>query len=90
MFLRPEKYVSKVIKNAGYACYLVANRKVAEILLPKDKAVECFFERNRFTRYQTFTRAIPNKRMPSKNSPSNVAGKTEETMSKEYIIIMRK
>jgi hypothetical protein len=59
-------------------------------LLPADKAIERFFERNGFTNYQTFTRNIPNKRMPSKNSPSNVAGRTEETMSKEYIIIMRK
>ncbi len=28
--------------------------------------------------------------MPSRNSPSNVAGKTEETMSKEFIVIMQK
>ncbi len=84
------KNVSNVIKNGGYACYVVANRRVAGILLPTDKAIECFFESNGFTTFQTFTRNIPNKRMPSKNSPSNVAGKTVETMSKEYIIIMRK
>jgi DNA modification methylase len=82
--------VSKVIKSGGYACYVVANRKVAGISLPTDKAIECFFEKNGFTTFQTFARNIPNKRMPSKNSPSNIVGKTEETMSKEYIIIMRK
>lgn len=82
--------VSKVIKTEGYACYVVANRKVAGILLPTDKAIKCFFERNGFTTFQTFTRNIPNKRMPSKNSPSNIAGKTDETMSKEYIIVMRR
>ena len=84
------KKVSKVIKSGGYACYVVANRKVAGISLPTDKAIECFFERNGFTTFQTFTRNIPNKRMPSKNSPSNIVGKTEETMSKEFIVVMRK
>jgi len=28
--------------------------------------------------------------MPSRNSPTNIAGKTEETMGKEYIIVMVK
>jgi DNA modification methylase len=84
------KNVSKVIKCGGYACYVVANRKVAGISLPTDKAIECFFEKNGFTNYKNFTRHIPNKRMPARNSPSNVTGRTEETMSKEFIIIMQK
>lgn len=75
--------VSKVIKNVGSACYVVANRKVTGVSLPTDQAIQCFFEKYGFIHVDTFTRAIPNKRMPSKNSPSNVAGKTEETMSKE-------
>lgn len=82
--------VSKVIKGEGYACYVVANRKVAGVLLPTDKSIVCFFEKNGFNHYDTFTRDIPNKRMPSKNSPSNQVGKLEDTMTKEYIIIMRK
>jgi hypothetical protein len=40
--------------------------------------------------FNTFISAIPNKRMPSRNSPTNIAGKTEETMSKEYIVVMKK
>ena len=82
--------VSKVIKRGGYACYVVANRKVAGILLPTDKSIVCFFEDNGFKHYETFTRGIPNKRMPSKNSPSNKVGELEDTMTKEYIITMRK
>ncbi|MHB8552464.1 MAG: DNA methyltransferase [Thermoplasmataceae archaeon] len=87
---RSIKNVSKVIKSGGFVCYVVANRKVAGISLPTDQAIESFFEKYGFTHVKTFTRGIPNKRMPSKNSPSNVAGKTEETMSKEYIVIMSK
>ena len=83
-------YVSKIIKDEGYSCYVVANRKVAGVLLPTDKSIVCFFEKNGFKNIETFTRAIPNKRMPSKNSPSNQAGKLEDTMTKEYIILMRK
>ena len=82
--------VSKAIKRGGYACYVVANRKVAGILLPTDKSIVCFFEDNGFKHYETFTRGIPNKRMPSKNSPSNKVGELEDTMTKEYIITMRK
>jgi hypothetical protein len=33
---------------------------------------------------------ISNKRMPLKNSPTNVKGKTDRTMGEEYIVIMRK
>jgi tRNA G10 N-methylase Trm11 len=84
------KNVSQVIKPQGYSCYVVANRRVANVLLPTDQAVKCFFEKYGFTHVNTFVRAIPNKRMPSKNSPTNVAGKTEETMSKEYIVVMGK
>lgn len=82
--------VSKVIKSGGYACYVVANRKVAGISLPTNEAIECFFEARGFSHNNTLTRSIPNKRMPSRNSPSNVAGRTEETMSREFIVIMQK
>jgi len=84
------KNVSSVIKKGGYACYVVANRKVLGISLPTDKSIKYFFEENGFSHVNTFSRIIPNKRMPLKNSPTNVAGKTEETMNREYIIIMIK
>ena len=35
-------------------------------------------------------RNIPNKRMPFKNSPSNIVGRTASTMKNEYIVIMAK
>lgn len=82
--------VAQVIKPGGYACYVVGNRKVKGVVLPTDIAVKDFFENNGFEYVNTFTRSIPNKRMPSKNSPSNAAGVLDSTMTQEYIVVMRR
>lgn len=82
--------VAKVVKNGGRVCYVVGNRTVKGQILPTNQAVVDFFEANGFVFEQEFLRAIPNKRMPLKNSPSNLAGHIQKTMTKEYIIVMRK
>jgi tRNA G10 N-methylase Trm11 len=82
--------VAKTIKKGGYACYVVGNRKVKGEVLPTDEITKDFFENQGFSHVETIIRNIPNKRMPSKNSPTNVTGKKDETMNKEYIVIMRK
>ena len=82
--------VSTVIEKGGHACYVVSNRTVAGEKLPTDKFTQWVFEENGFEHIVTHNRNIPNKRMPSRNSPSNVAGKTVSTMVKEQIVVMRK
>ncbi len=82
--------VAKTIKKGGYACYVVGNRKVKGEVLPTDEITKDFFENQGFTHLETIIRNIPNKRMPSKNSPTNVTGKKDETMNNEYIVIMQK
>lgn len=82
--------VSKLVKKGGHACYVVGNRKVKGVVLPTDIAVKDFFEKNGFQYLKTFHRSIPNKRMPARNSPSNVTGITHETMSREYIVVLKK
>lgn len=82
--------VSTVIKPNGYACYVVGNRRVKDITLPTDEITQCLFERCGFKHKNTFIRNIPNKRMPSKNSPTNEIGKKAVTMNNEYIVIMQK
>jgi len=84
------KNVAKVIKPRGYSCYVVGNRKVAGIVLPTNIVIRDFFECFGMEYIETFIRSIPNKRMPSKNSPSNKKGKLESTMTKEYIVVMQK
>jgi DNA modification methylase len=82
--------VAKTIKKAGYACYVVGNRKVKGEVLPTDEITKDFFEHQGFRHLETVIRNIPNKRMPSKNSPTNVTGNKDETMHNEYIVIMQK
>lgn len=84
------KNVSKLVKSGGLVCYVVGNRKVKGVVLPTDLAVQDFFETNDFKHLQTFHRSIPNKRMPLRNSPSNISGATENTMHREYIVVLQK
>lgn len=82
--------VAKVIKKKGYACYVVGNRKVKGVVLPTDVAVKDFFANFGFEYINTYIRSIPNKRMPSKNSPTNKEGILDSTMTQEYIVVMQR
>ena len=82
--------VFSVIKKNGYACYVVGNRRVKDTTLPTDEITKCLFQEYGFKHKNTFIRNIPNKRMPSKNSPTNETGKKSTTMNNEYIVIMQK
>ncbi len=82
--------VAKTVKKGGYACYVVGNRKVKGITLPTDEITKFLFENQGFEHIETIIRNIPNKRMPSKNSPTNITGKIDTTMNNEYIVVMRK
>ena len=84
------KNVSKLIKKSGYACYVVGNRTVNSVLLPTSIAIKEFFESIGFEYVTTHIREIPNKRMPARNSPTNVAGETSSTMLNEHIVVMKK
>ncbi len=82
--------VSKKIKSEKYACYVVGNRTVKGVQIPMDEITKDFFKSNGFYHTETIIRNIPNKRMPSENSPSNIVGKKAATMKHEYIVIMKK
>jgi DNA modification methylase len=77
-----------VVKQNGFAVFVVANRKVRGIKLPTDRIiVEMLPE---FELIATLPRQIPNKRMPLRNSPSNIPGETDTTMLEEHIAILQK
>jgi hypothetical protein len=82
--------IGVVVRKGGYACYVVGNRKVKGVTLPTDEITRQFFEKNGFAHIETIIRNIPNKRMPSKNSPTNVVGELDSTMNNEFIVVMRK
>ncbi len=82
--------VSATIRKGGFACYVVGNRTVKGITIPNDEITKNIFLTNGFEHIDTIIRNIPNKRMPLKNSPSNIVGETSSTMKNEYIVICRK
>ncbi|MBL7023652.1 MAG: DNA methyltransferase, partial [Candidatus Marinimicrobia bacterium] len=84
------KNISKVVKKGGFASYIVGNRRVKDETLPTDEITREFFEDNGFKHIDTLVRNIPHKRMPARNSPTNVVGKLSTTMNHEYIVVMQK
>ena len=71
-------------------CYVVGNRRVKGIVLPTDEFVVDAFRQHGFVHKTTIVRNIPNKRMPKKNSPSNIAGETSTTMHEENIVVCQR
>lgn len=82
--------VAQLVRPGGHACYVVGNRKVKGVVLPTHTAIRAFFEGAGFKHVETFQRNIPNKRMPLRNSPTNVAGSADDTMTIEHIVVLNK
>jgi 16S rRNA G966 N2-methylase RsmD len=84
------KKVADSIRNGGKSIYIVGNRTVKNIQLPTDQFIAEKFEENGFHHLITYERALSSKSMPSRNSPTNEAGKTVNTMLWEYIVVCEK
>ena len=84
------KNIAPIVRKGGRICYVVGNRNVKGVQIPLDYFTAEMFEKYGFKHEQTIVRSIPNKRMPSKTSPSNKTGVKVDTMSNEYIVIMNK
>ena len=84
------KNVANVVRAGGVVCYVVGNRTVKNIQIPLDYFTAEAFEQFGFDHEVTIVREIPNKRMPSKTSPTNIAGDKVSTMNNEYIVILKK
>jgi 16S rRNA G966 N2-methylase RsmD len=82
--------VAESTRKGGKSIYVVGNRTVKNIQLPTDQFIAEKFEQNGFKHLITYERALSNKAMPSRNSPTNEAGKTVSTMLYEYIVVSEK
>ncbi len=80
----------RVCKLDAKACFVVGNRTVKRIPIPTDRILIEIAERCGFKYVDRFYRNIPNKRMPHKNSPSNVPGDLGKTITREHIVILKK
>jgi len=81
----------RVTKKGAYLCFVVGNRTVKGVKIPTDVIItELFQAKNHYKYINTFIRNIPHKRMPTKNSPTNIKGNHAVTMNEEFIVILRK
>lgn len=83
--------LNRVMAKNGFVCFVVGNRTVKGINIPTDKIMsEMFMARGNYKYITTHERAIPNKRMPKVNSPTNVKGQKVTTMCNEFIFVLQK
>ena len=84
------KQAYRMLKPNKYFCLVIGNRLVKQVRISTDLIIAELGEEIGFICEDIFIRNIPGKRMPLKNSPTNIAGVLEETMVKESIVILRK
>jgi len=87
---RSLKTMGHYLKHNSHACIVIGNRRVKGMQLQTDVII-CEIARDLgFNPEEIIVRNIPNKTMPLRNSPTNVKGLLEDTMHKEYIVILQK
>jgi len=79
-----------ILKKNKYFCVVIGNRLVKQVRIPTDFIIAELAESIGFKCENIIVRSIPGKRMPTKNSPTNVTGALEDTMTKESIVILKK
>ena len=87
-----QKSINSVAKNINkndVVIYVVRNRTVKNVALPTDQFIAETFENNGFKHKVIYERTLSNKAMPSRNSPTNIAGKTANTILYEYIVVCK-
>ncbi len=78
------------LKKDKYFVLVTGNRTVKNIFLRTDLIISELSNNIGFTTEKILYRNIINKRMPKRNSPTNIKGQTSNTMLKENIIFLRK
>lgn len=82
--------ISKKVKINSYQFWVVGNRTVKEVKLLTDRIITELGKQYGLVEAYNIPRNIPNKVMPSRNSPTNECGKTVSTMTNEHILVLRK
>lgn len=80
----------RILKPKKYFCLVIGNRTVKGVRIPTDFIIAELGENMGFKPRDIFVRHIPNKRMPKRNSPTNIAGELSETMNEESIVVLQK
>ena len=83
-------HLAPLVRRGRHACLVVGNRRVKGVQLATDQIIAEMAVPLGFVPEPIVVRSIPNKTMPLRNSPSNVAGALEDTMHREYIVVLRR
>jgi DNA adenine methylase len=81
---------AKYLKNDGYMIFIVASRTVKDLQLSTDMIIAELALHYNLILKNTFYRSIPNKRMPTVVSATNIKGELCPTMSRESIVVLKK
>lgn len=76
-------------EGQSHCCFVVANRTVRRVRIPTDVITVELGRKWGFWVDRIIRRNIPNKVMPLRNAPENIANNTGATMTEEAVIIMR-
>lgn len=82
--------ITKKTRTGGYQFWVVGNRTVKGELLKTDIILAELASAHGLKFVYSIDRNISNKVMPSRNSPTNVAGNTASTIVNEHIVVLRK
>lgn len=84
------RMMQESLRPGGIASLVVGNRTVRGVPVPTDRIIAEIAPDNGLEHVGTLSRNISQKNMPLRNSPTNVAGKTEATMQREHIVVLRR
>lgn len=82
--------IARVLRPGGYQCWVVGSRTVKAVQLRTDHIIRELSEPLGLRPVADVLRAIPMKRMPKENSPTNRVGAKSATMNGEQIFILKK
>jgi DNA modification methylase len=82
--------IARVLRPGGSAALVVGNRRVKGIELPTDLILADLAAPLGLLPREVIVRRIPTKRLPRRNSPSNIPGAVAETISYESIVVLER
>lgn len=81
--------ISDVLKPGQPVVLVIANRRMSDTVILTHQITMELLEYLGFELEEVIPRSLPYKKLPSKNSPSNISGEVAETMNDEFLVCAR-
>ena len=83
------RIASVLVENKSHCCFVVGNRTVRRVSIPTDVIIVELGKKWGFRLERVIKRRIPNKVMPLRNAPENIANNSGTTIAEESVIILK-